>query len=655
MIANIGAAVDHFEAGRLAEAEALCRAILATDAMQPDALFLLGAIAHRRGRHEEAVARIRTALRRNRRNPVYYNALGLAEAGRGWIDRAVAAYREALKLAPRYADAHVNLGNLLLKRGDIAASVECFRRALAIEPDLAAAHFNLGNALLALGDAAAMDAYRRAIALQPDHAEAHMNLGVVLRRQGQPQAAVACFRRAIELQPDNAAAYDNLAGTLAEVGRLDEAVAANRRALELGPAGAVAHSNLIFNLNFDASLGVAEHQAERRRWAARHADALAPANPPLAADRDPERRLRVGYVSAHFRAYAASYAFGGVLTHHDPRKVEVFCYSDTRLEDELTAIFRRSAARWRDTATLSDAALAARVADDRIDILVDLVGHMGGHRLLVFARRPAPIQITAWGEPTGTGLRTMDYLFADPVLIPPDERPLFAERIVDLPGALGWWSPEPLPPPGPLPARVHGFVTFGSFNRRAKITPAVLRDWSEILRQVPEARLILKNKQFGDPAEQTELYAAFAAAGLPAERVAFLGQTGRAEHFAAYRDLDIALDPFPHGGGMTTLDALAMGVPVITRAGRTIPSRLAASCLTALGLTRFVARDQAGYVATAVAVARDLGALESLRAELPQLIAGSAIGDARRYAAAVEDAYRAVWRRYCAQADTSQE
>jgi len=645
-----GAAVDHFEAGRLDDAEAACRAILGKDAEQPDALFLLGLIAQRRGNVAEAVERIRAAIKISRRNPLFHNALGVAQAARGHGGEAVAAFREALALAPRYADAHVNLGNALLKRGDGIGAVECFRRALSIEPNLAAAHFNLGNALLAQNNAAAIDAYRRAIALQPDLADAHMNLGVVLRRQGQAQAAVACFRRAIELRPDGAAAYDNLAGMLTEMGQLDEAMAASRRALELGPASAEAHSNLIFNLNFDASLGIAEHQAERRRWAARHADTLAPTVAPRPADHDPERRLRIGYVSAHFRAYAASYAFGGVLTQHDPTQFEIFCYSDTRQADELTAIFRRAAQHWRDTADLGDAALAERITKDRIDILVDLVGHMNSHRLLVFARKPAPIQITAWGEPTGTGLTTMDYLFADPVLIPPAERSLFAEKIIDLPGALGYWTPEKLPAPGPLPACANGFVTFGSFNRRAKITPGVLQEWSAILRELPDARLVLKAKQFGDPAEQDLLRGEFAGAGMPIERVTFLGQTGRAEHFAAYRKLDLALDPFPHGGGMTTLDALAMGVPVITRTGRTIPSRLAASCLTVLGLTQFIAADAAGYVATAIAAARDLGALERLRAALPDRLAHSPIGDARRYAAAVEDAYRAAWRRYCAAA-----
>jgi len=414
------------------------------------------------------------------------------------------------------------------------------------------------------------------------------------------------------------------------------------------PDDAAFHSNLVFALNFVPTATAADHQAERAAWAERHANGFSKAVRPHTNDPDPQRRLRIGYVSSHFCHQAATFAFAGVLLNHDRAQFEIICYSDTAQEDQITGRLRMRADRWHHTRKLSDDELADLIRSDRIDILVDLVGHMGGHRLLVFARKPAPIQVTAWGEPTGTGLKTMDYLFADPALIPSEERPLFAETIIDLPGALGYWTPEKLPAPGPLPARANGFVTFGSFNRRAKITPEVLREWSAILRTLPDARLVLKAKQFGDPAEQDSLRDEFARAGMPVERVTFLGQTGRAEHFAAYRTLDLALDPFPHGGGMTTLDALAMGVPVITRTGRTIPSRLAASCLTALDLKQFIAADAAGYVATAVTAARDLAALERLHAELPARLAHSSIGDARRYAAAVEDAYRAAWRRYCA-------
>lgn len=608
---SLAGALQVIAAGRLDEAETLCRRIAASAPKLADPLLFLGVIASRRGRPDEAIR----------------------------------FFRRALKLDPDYVDAHINLGNALQARGEIPAAIDSYRRAIVLEPKLPEAHFNLGNALALTGDAAAVEAYGQALRLKPGHVEALNNLGAVLRRQGKLAAAAEHFRRALALKPDHVGALVNLGNTLTELGDVAAGIASLRRALALEPDNVAAHSDLIFGLNFDASLGTAELQAERRRWAKRHAARFYPKSPLLPADRDPERRLRIGYVSAHFRAYAASYAFGGVLTRHDKGEVEVFCYSDTAQADDLTPLFRRAADHWRDVRGMSDDGLADLIRRDRIDILVDLVGHMVGHRLLVFARRPAPIQITAWGEPTGTGLATMDYLFADPVLVPAAERNLLAERVIDLPAALGFWLPDNLPEPGPLPALANGFVTFGSFNRRAKITGVTLAAWAGIMAALPKSRLVLKNKAFGDIEQQDGLNAALKHVGIPADRVTVLGQTARAEHFAAYRAIDIALDPFPHGGGMTTLDALAMGIPVVTYPGRTISSRLAASCLAAIGLDEFVATDAAAYAAIALAAAKDLPRLAALRADLRQRLAGSVQGDPARYAGAVEAAYRAAWRR----------
>jgi predicted O-linked N-acetylglucosamine transferase (SPINDLY family) len=322
---------------------------------------------------------------------------------------------------------------------------------------------------------------------------------------------------------------------------------------------------------------------------------------------------------------------------------------------------RAGVEHWRDTRRLSDDALAELIRQDSIDILVDVVGHMSGHRLLVFARKPAPIQVTAWGEPTGTGLAAMDYLLADPVLVPERERALLAERVFDLPGVLGYWTPDPLPEPAGLPALARGYVTFGSFNRAAKIQDPVLRRWAAILRALPSARLVIKGYQdLADGRERDRIMAVLdqegigprigpgIASGIAAERVTLRDRSGRMGHFADYQAIDIALDPFPHGGGMTTLDALWMGVPVVTFAGRTISSRLAAASLTALALEDFIAPDLEAYVALAVAKAADLPALARLRATLRARMAGAAIGDPKRYAQAVEAAYREIWRRWCA-------
>ena len=596
------------------EAEELCRAILAAAPDHSEALHLLGVIRNRQGKHLEATALITTALERN----------------------------------PSSAEAHADLGSVLqaLNRHEEAAA--SYRAALALKPDLAAAHNNLGAALATLGRPAEAEAcYRSAIALAPGYVEAHANLGMALRQEGRIGEAIACHRRVVELRPESAYAHWHLGNSLAAAGRIEEGVAVTRRALALDPGHALAHTNLIFALNFDARLGLAELQAERRRWQDQHAQRFAAAIRQHPNALEPERRLRIGYVSAHFNRQTASYAFGGVLLEHDPEQVELVCYSDTAREDEFTRRFRARARLWRSILGRPDDEVAELIRADGIDILVDLVGHMDGHRLLVFARKPAPIQITAWGEPTGTGLATMDYLLADPVLVPPGARHLLSERVFDLPCFLGYWVPDARPEPGPLPALARGEFTFGSFNRLAKLTPATLKGWAQILRRVPAARLLLKAVELGDAEEQARVRATLAQDGVAGERVAFLGRTARSAHFAAYQTLDLALDPFPHGGGMTTLDALWMGVPVVSWAGATISSRLAAASLTALGLADFVAPDREAYVELAVAKAGDLGALARLRATLRARLAKSEFGDPARYARAVETAYRAMWRRWC--------
>jgi protein O-GlcNAc transferase len=289
------------------------------------------------------------------------------------------------------------------------------------------------------------------------------------------------------------------------------------------------------------------------------------------------------------------------------------------------------------------------IRKDRIDILVDLAGHMYGNRLRAFAMKPAPIQVTAWGEPTGTGLKQVDYLFADPVIVPSSERSLLTEQVVDLPNFLGFWSPDALPEPGPLPALERGYVTFASFNRLAKVTDEVLRLWSAILRAVPRSRLVLKDRSMDEQREV--ILGMLANEGISPDRVTLHKHVSRPQHFAAYRDVDVALDPFPHGGGMTTLEALWMGVPVVTAPGRIISSRLAASTLAAAGLTDFIASDLQSYVELAASKARNLSSLARLRGTLRDHITRTEFGDPVRYARAVERQYRWMWRRWCSQAD----
>ena len=521
-------------------------------------------------------------------------------------------------------------------------------KVLAIKPNYAEALYDRGNAFIALNlQQEALESYDKALAVKPDYVEALNNRGEILRALDRQEEALESYDQALAINPNFAQAFSNRGTVLLKLGRHELALGSYEKALAIESNPNI-HSNLIFALNFAPTATAARLQAERSRWNELYGQQFAPLIRPHKNDTDPHRRLRVGYVSSHFRSQASTYAFGGVLLCHDPTSFEVVCYSDTLQEDNVTGRLRARADKWHRTRGLSDDEFAELVRADGIDILVDCLGHMEGHRLLVFARKPAPIQVTAWGEPTGTGLKAMDYLLADPVLVPASERGLLAERIYDLPNFLGYWVPDPSPAPGALPAIANGYVTFGSFNRPEKIQEPVLRNWAAILSALPNARLVIKMDHRNAESSQGARILAVFGEGIAPERVTILGQSNRTDHFRAYQKIDIALDPFPHGGGMTTLDALWMGVPVVTWAGRTISSRLAAASLTALGLTDFIASDPESYVRLAVTKAADFDALAQLRASLRGRVAGSVIGDSIRYTRAVEAAYREMWQRWCA-------
>ena len=524
-----------------------------------------------------------------------------------------------------------------------------YDRVRAIEPGYARKLFNRGNALAnakRFGEALAY--YERSLTIRPADVDALYNSFVMLRRLRRSDEALVRIDRALALKPDFAEGLISRGRVLRMQLDINNAIKCFRDAMKLRPGDSALHSTLIFSLNFDPSASEADKQLERAEWDRRHAQKFrsqwrAHDNEPV-----PGRRVRIGYVSSYFRHDNAAYGFANAILHHDPDRFELFCYSDTADEDDVTVRLRERVDQFHRTKQLSDDQLAELIRRDRIDILIDGVGHMAGNRLLVFARKPAPIQVSAWGEPTGTGLKSIDYLLAGPVLVPEYNRGLFAERvIVDLPNFTGFWTPDPLPDVGPLPALTRGHVTFGSFNRPVKMSEGTIRSWAAILRRLPDARLVLKHPQLAEPSLRMRIAAAFRAEGVPPSVLTFLGGTDRISHFAAYNAIDIALDPFPHAGGMTTLDALWMGVPVVTWAGKTVSSRWAATSLAPLDLTDFIADSPESYIELAVAKAADLEALSQLRASLRTRMATSDFGDGPHYCRTVEAAYLMMWQCWC--------
>lgn len=611
--ATLTLAVGHHQAGRLAEAEGFYRRILADDPENADALHLLGVVAHQTGRGELAVALIGRAIVGNDKEPAFHNNLGEALRATGHLAAAVPAYQQALARKPDYAEAWNNLGTALkgLRRFDDA--ITAYRRALAIKPDYFAAHSNLGAALRETGTLAEAEAaYRHALALKPDFAEAHNNLGNALLTQGRIREAVASYERAVTLKP-----------------RFAEA-----------------HHNLLMGSHYLPEITEETACANARRYAATLTAPPAPrrfANTP-----EPGRPLRVGYVSGDFQDHPVGFFLVDVLPAHARDAVEVFCYVNNSHADAMTARLKAAADHWRNIVGLPDAAVAALMADDGIDILVDLSGHTAGNRLPLFALRPAPVQVTWLGYFGTTGLSAMDYILADRYVVPAGLEAHYAESVWRLPDSYLCFSPPPFDlPVVPPPTTTGAPLTFGCFNNRTKISPDTVVLWARLLRRLPESRLLLKTRNLDDAVVRDALLKCFVAEGVAPERLLMEGHSPRADLLAAYGRVDIALDPFPFGGGTTTAEALWMGVPVVSLRGDRWAGRVSESILATVGHPEWVAADQDAYLEIAAALAADSRHLTTLRAGLREQVRASPLGQPGRFAANLEAAYRGMWRRWC--------
>jgi predicted O-linked N-acetylglucosamine transferase (SPINDLY family) len=638
----------HHQTGRLPQAEALYRQILQQQPNHPDALHLLGVIAHQAGRHDLAVDLIGRAIALLPNHPEACDNLGKALQAQGQLDAAIAAYRQAIALNPRYGEAHSNLGAALNGKGQWDEARAACRQAIALNPRHAEAHNNLGVALSAQGQRdAALAAYRQAVALNPHFAEALYNLATALQGQGQLDEALAAFRQALALKPNIPDIHRNLGNTLKDQGQLDAALAAYRQTMALKPDYSAAHSNLLVALNYHPASTAGSLYQEARRWAQQHAEPLKRLIQPHANDRGPERRLRIGYVSADFREHASALFLVPLLAAHDHRAFEVFCYANVVRPDHITARMQAFSDHWRITAGLADEALAAMIQQDQIDILVDLKLHTANNRLLVFARKPAPVQVTWLGYPGSTGLDTIDYRLSDPYLDPPGtDESVYSERTVRLPDC--FWCYDPLDgreiPCKALPALANGWVTFGCLNNFCKVNEAVLRLWAQVLRAAPSSRLLLLTPVGAARAQVLKLLEGEAIAP---ERIEFVPVQPRHQYLQSYHRIDLGLDTFPCNGHTTSLDSFWMGVPVVTFVGQTAMGRAGSSVLSNLGLPELAARSEEEYVRIASELAADLPRLGRLRSTLRQRMEQSPLMDAPRFARNLEAAYRQMWRRWC--------
>jgi predicted O-linked N-acetylglucosamine transferase (SPINDLY family) len=668
-------------AGRFEEARSAARECLVHDPRWAEGHLNEGVALHRLGRLPEAVASYWVASTLPATSKAANGNLRVALARMQQEKSAPLAQALVLRLlsSPTDRAALLQLGQLELGRPALA--IACLERALELMPDAAVQH-ELGVLWWGLGHKPEADRHLQAafdgpdadvpryqrlgawlvgqpryrltgagwqaiLERCPDDVPSLVNLGIALQQQGRPSEAARLQQRAIALCPDRVEAHVNHGSALSDQGRFDEAVLAYRRGLELSPGCASIASNLLLCLHFDPRLDPQTIFTEHVAFGERFADPLLPTPRSLRRSRDPERRLRLGYVSPDFRWHPVAYFIEPVLAEHSRQAFEVHCYSDTPRPDAVTARLGQQVSQFVSCSGWSDARLAERIQEDEIDILVDLAGHTGNNRMLVFARKPSPIQVSWIGYFDTTGLTAIDYRIADRFSVPEEQTRLFVERIVHLPRSANCFLPPESPLPAAAPCLTRGYVTFGCFNNPAKITRGVVAVFGRILRQVADSRLILKYGAFDDPELRARYLSWLGEEGISGDRVEILGHSSLPHFLTCFAQIDVALDPFPYSGETTALHTLWMGVPLVALEGETLVQRLASRVLRVAGLSEWVASSESDYVRIASTLAQDRLALARRRAALRDILRASPLLDHAGVTRELESAYRQMWRTWC--------
>jgi len=635
--------------GRLDEAESSYRQALEISPDSAGTHRNLGNVLREKNCLAEAEASFGRALRINPDDAGAHNNLGITLQGLGRLDEADAHFQIALHINPDDARTHDNRGNLLCYLGRLNEAESSYRKALQIAPGEAAMHVNLGKVLMHLSRREEAEAsFRRALEISPHDIEIHNHLGRALQDQGRLEEAETCFRSILRTHPDNAGAITNLGHVLLSLGRSDETEACFRKALRINPDHAPLHSNLLYFLLLSSTADGESVFSEHAGFGEQFEPCLRPHWPEHTQSRDPERCLQIGFVSADLYNHAVASFVEPVLAHLSGfPQYSLHAYYNNSINDEVTRRLRSNFAHWHPVSGMPDAELAEKIRADGIDILIDLSGHTAHNRLLAFARKPAPVQASWIGYPGTTGLRAVDYYFADRFLLPPGQfDDQFTEKIVRLPANAPFLPYEHAPPVNALPALSNGHVTFGSFNRPDKLSREVIALWSQLLRALPDARMLLG--AMPEEGQYDTLIEWFAEEGIARDRLDFHPRSSMETYLRLHQQVDICLDTFPYNGGTTTHHALWMGVPTITLAGQSMPGRVGTAILSRVGLQDFAVECAEDFVAQGVYWADNLSSLAELRTGLRDHLARSPLRKPELLAAGLNDALRTMWRRWCA-------
>ena len=638
-----------FRLDRNAQAAASYRAATALPAAIAAHFHGLGRSLHALGQTGDAESAYRQAIALDATvaAPMLHYADLLRETRRK--EQAIAIYQAALLLEPHNIDALNNLGMALQEDGQLEQALASFRQVATLAPNNPVTHSNIAAALNAMGQReAALESCRRAVKLGPGSAAAHVNLGTCLMEMGRLKEAVGSFETVVKLDAHHRRAHINISAALTRLGRIDQAIVHARQALKINPDWDELHSNMLFYLTHSEKVDAATLFAEHLRYAEHFEAPLRAAWPQHANLRDPERRLRVGFVSADLYNHAVAHFITPILEYlcHSPQ-VELVAYANSFHDDHISRHLHGLFAVWRQVEKLSHAEVAQLIASDAIDILIDLSGHTGFNRLPAFARKPAPLQISWMGYPGTTGLQAMDYYLTDRYYSPPGKlEDQFTEKLVRLPAAAPFLPASESPAISAAPALANGHITYGSFNRASKLNRETIVRWSTLLRLVPDAKMVIAampNKHASDMVR-----AWFVREGIDAKRLTFHAFTNMRDYLALHATVDLCLDTYPYTSGTTGLHALWMGVPTLTMVGPTLPGYVTASILAHAGLADFIAYSEDEFLQKGRQAAEDTSLLSGLRMQMRERMASSASGQPALIANGLETALRTMWRRWCA-------
>lgn len=671
---NIGTAFNHLQ--RFAEAESNYRKAIALKPHLPEAYYNLGMLLYERRDLPAAIQQLKSAVRINSEFYEAHHNLGNIHKEMGNTFEAVLSFENALKARPNAFETCNSLGMLNVERGELDKAEEYFRQSIQLNPKHHSAYSYLGNIYKQRQDyVKAIDYHQKAIQITPQAAEVFCNLGIVFQEVDKNAEAIQCFEKAIQLNPKIVEAYFNLGNTYFHLGNLTDAIRYYEKAIEHRPGykegynnlgnallnqarvdeaiecykKADAPSNQLMVLNYSDTQTPESVFEQHRAWAAK----LETKTPEISNfhDKSPDRKLRIGYVSPDFRKHVVATFFEPILQFHNQEKFEIFCYDNQPRSDKVTEKLKNLGGKWRRIINLSDLEVVKLIREDQIDILIDLTGHMANNRLPLFALKPAPIQMTYLGYPHSTGLQTIDYRISDVHADPEGMTECFhSEKLLRFKQtAWCFQPPSNLPEVVNPPSLETGRITFGSFNNSIKISPLLIEIWSKLLHQIPSSRLLLKSRHLGDNGLKEYFYQHFSKHGISSDRVElFPWEPTTEQHFASYQKIDIALDTFPYHGTTTTCEALWMGVPVITLAGKTHASRVGVSLLSNLNLSELVADSAADYIRIALELTKNPQKLKTLRIGMRERMKASPLLNAGCFAQDLEKLYRTAWQQWCA-------